>query len=107
MQQRDIEDLIALEWNQEINRDPKGGFVLTVSGLDDFAVFGNSRNEVLEQFEDALQSHLAGYFAVGKIVPVPAGRVVEHMQVTGGDAAWNRLGFNAATGRIRVQSATT
>lgn len=107
MPQHDIEELMALEWNQEINNDPEGGFVLTVHSLDDFAVFGNSRKEVLEQFEDALRSHLSGYLAVGKIVPAPVGRVVEDVQVTAGDPEWNHLGFNAATGRVRTQSATT
>ena len=98
---------MALDWPTNIGKNPEGGFVLTVPGLDDFAVFGNLKREVQAEFDEALRSHLNGYLAVGKIVPVPVGRIVDHAQEhTRGEKTWNQLGFNASTGRIRSKPAT-
>ena len=107
MQHHDIEELMALDWHTNIRKNPEGGFVLTVRGLDDFAVFGNLKREVQTQFHEALRSHLNGYLAVGKVVPV-AGRIVEQSHGhTGGMKMWERIGFNAATGEARSEPATT
>lgn len=107
MQNYDIKQLMTLDWHAEIDQDPDGGFVMTVQGLDDFAVFGRSRAEVRKQFKDALRSHLEGYLAVGKVIAVPvAGRVVEHAEDTAGVKTWKQLGFDASTGRIRSDPAT-
>ena len=106
MQHHDIEDLMALDWLTDIRKNPEGGFVLTVRGLDDFAVFGNLKREVQSQFHEALRSHLNGYLAVGKIVPVPVGRIVDQ-EDTRGVQTWSRFGFNASTGQLRSEPTAT
>ena len=105
MQQYDIEELMALDWIAELAPDPDGGVVLMVHGLDDFAVCGTSADDVLAQYEDALRSHLGGYLATGKVVPVPAGCVIQEHQDTGGVGEWTHLGFNAVTGKTRREPA--
>lgn len=102
MERHDIEELMALDWTVEVVPDDDGGIVLTVQNLPDFAVFGRSREDVLEQFDDALRSHLLGYLAIGKVVPVPAsGQVVQGHQETAGEGHWDYLGFNAMTGQVK------
>jgi hypothetical protein len=105
MEHHDIEELMALDWATEIHADPDGGFVLTVQCLIDFAVYGASEADVQGQFNDALRSHLAGYLATGKIVPIPSGRVMQELPETGGGGDWMYLEFDAATGMLQKESA--
>jgi predicted RNase H-like HicB family nuclease len=101
MQQYDIEELMALDWTIEVCKDKNGDFVLTVERLNDFAVYGSTLGEVVEQLDDAIRSHLEGYLAAGKIVPIPPpARIVLEERDTRG-ASVEHIGFDALTGRTR------
>ena len=71
MSRREVDELMNLEWVLDVSQDPDGGYMLTVQGLEDFVVYGNSEEEVLEDFEDAMRSHLEGYLATNKALPSP------------------------------------
>lgn len=63
-----------MPWNPFIDTVADGADVfvrLRVPGLTDFAVYGDSVTEVRERFREALESHLAGYIATGKVIPEP------------------------------------
>ena len=103
MQQHNLQALMRLEWVLVIEDDPDGGVVLTVEGLDDFNVFGTDEVEVLSEFREAFRSHLRGYIATGKVVPVPeaVGKMVDPPLETRGVRDWDSLAFDAETGRTQ------
>ena len=71
MSPRTLRELMAFPWIQQIEADPDGGFRLSVNGLYDFELFAESQEELDASWKEALESHLAGYLAVGKAVPIP------------------------------------
>lgn len=64
-----IDEYMALEWEREVRQSEDGGFVLTVWPLSDFALYGETEEEVLADYQEALRSHLLGYLATGKTIP--------------------------------------
>jgi hypothetical protein len=69
-----LEHYLALHWIPAIDTVTEGEDVyvrLTVPGLIDFAVYGDGVPEVRARWREALTSHLAGYLAVGKVIPEP------------------------------------
>lgn len=66
---KSIDDFMTLPWKTEIHEDPDGGFVLTVWPLNDFAVYGDTPEEVEREWRSALRSHLLGYIALNKRIP--------------------------------------
>ena len=69
-----LDEYTALPWVpvEEILED--GTLRLTVMGLPDFEVFGDTRESVQGEWPIALRSHLQGYLAAGKAVPIPSPR---------------------------------
>ena len=64
-----IEEYMALPWKTEIHEDADGGVVLSVWPLSDFAVYGDTVEEVEAEWRSALRSHLLGYIALNKRIP--------------------------------------
>lgn len=74
MRTRTLAEYLALPWQPFVDTLTQGQDVsvrLTVPGLADFAVYGDSVTEVRDRFREALESHLGGYLAVGKVIPEP------------------------------------
>lgn len=65
-----LEQLLRYRWVPHFEDLGDGRAKLTVSGLSDLEVFG-PREELENEWRDALAAHLSGYIAVGKAVPVP------------------------------------
>jgi hypothetical protein len=68
-----LREYLALDWHQVIeavNEEDGKSYRLTIPLLPDFAVYG-SLQEIGERFPEALESHIAGYLAVGKVIPEP------------------------------------
>src|SRR5258708_2997508 len=68
-----VKEYLALDWHQVIegvNDEDGKSYRLTIPLLPDFAVYG-SLKDIDERFAEALESHLAGYLAVGKVIPEP------------------------------------
>lgn len=70
-----LDDYMSLEWTpiEELLED--GTYRLTVRGLADFEVFDEASMRLRDEWKTALRSHLQGYLAVGKAVPMPAPRI--------------------------------
>jgi predicted RNase H-like HicB family nuclease len=71
---KDLEAYLNLPWQPVIDTVTEGEDVqvrLTVPGLPDFAVYGDSVTEVKARWREALASHLDGYLRVGKFIPQP------------------------------------
>lgn len=69
-----MDEYMALAWVPVIETvtDEVGVQIrLRIPGLRDFAVYGNSIDEVGDRWREALRSHIKGYLAVGKVVPEP------------------------------------
>ncbi len=90
MKTRELAEYLAMPWETFIDTVTEGPDVfvrLQVSGLPDFAVYGDSVTEVRERFCEALESHLAGYLATGKVIPEPVRtEVVKAGELTGSNA---------------------
>jgi hypothetical protein len=76
---------MGCEWRPVFEAQEDGTFRLTVPPLLDFEMFG-SREELDATWREALESHLAGYLAVGKAVPVPTYRIAGTSNLTSGNA---------------------
>lgn len=80
---QELEYYTAFPWTPVPERVVGGrGFRLTVQELDDFEIFAATKKQVMEEWQTALRSHLQGYLAVGKVVPVPQFRVVSPPQAS-------------------------
>lgn len=64
-----LDDYMQRTWITKIAPDPDGGVALTAWPLQDFVVYGETEEQVLDEWRDALRSHLAGYLACGKAIP--------------------------------------
>jgi hypothetical protein len=58
-------------WDPTFTQLPDGDWRLTVPLLSDFELFASARAELEKDWRDALHSHLSGYLAVGKSIPLP------------------------------------
>ncbi len=71
---KSLEEYLELAWQPVIDTVSEGEDTyvrLTVPGLPDFAVFGDSITDVKSRWREALASHLEGYLHVGKFIPEP------------------------------------
>ena len=64
------DELVSMNWQPEIS-ETEDGVVITIPALDDFALHADNPDEAWADYLDALKSHLSGYLAVNKTVPVP------------------------------------
>ncbi len=67
-----LEEYLAMDWSPitDTVRDGDEVYVrLLVPGVPDFVVYGDSVTEVQDRWREAFASHLAGYLAVGKVIP--------------------------------------
>jgi predicted RNase H-like HicB family nuclease len=74
-------------WRHDIQSTPSGGYKLTVfPPLKDFELYAATREELEADWKDALESHLSGYIAAGKVIPIPHARLqyVSTRGATGG-----------------------
>ena len=71
MKHQSLDEMLRLNWVPVLARD-EHGYRLTVKGLTDFELFSDSEEELMGGWREALASHLGGYLACGKTVPVPA-----------------------------------
>jgi predicted RNase H-like HicB family nuclease len=69
---KNIAELMAYGWQAQIERLSDGQFHLTIPPLTDFELFGSTQEELEKSWSEALESHLLGYLAVGKAVPLPS-----------------------------------
>ncbi len=77
MSPKTLKELVAYPWRPTITEEPDGGFRLTVTSLLDFELFADTREELDRTWREALESHLQGYLATGKAIPLPGARIVE------------------------------
>lgn len=93
MSPRDLGVLMACDWKPVFEAQEDGTFRLTVAPLTDFELYG-SKEELDAEWREALESHLAGYLAVGKAVPVPTYRIAGGGPATSGDGQTSRWVLN-------------
>jgi len=74
MSPKKIAELLGYQWTPTYERLEDGSWRLTVHPLNDFELFGK-KTELEATWREALESHLVGYLAVGKAVPLPGGSV--------------------------------
>lgn len=73
-----IDRAMAHHWMKVVEQCQDGGFRLTVvPQLRDFEVFAETVDELEGIWRDALRSHLIGYIASGKVIPIPHVRVAQ------------------------------
>ncbi len=100
-----LEEYMSMNWHPDAD-ETEDGFVITVPALEDFAVHGDTEEEAWADYPDALRSHLAGYIAVDRVVPVPfkiAQMAGEPDSVENGDPV-NAFGVDVRTG-LRYETA--
>ena len=86
MNNPDIIQAMQFPWTKEIRPCESGGYMLTVfPPLADFELYAETEAELEEAWRDALESHLTGYLACGKVIPIPHVRVFQE-QPTRGDS---------------------
>ena len=93
---RTLNEYLAWPWWPCVMRN-EDGWQLTLPPLDDFAMYSDSREELLAEWRMALHAHLRAYLSVGKVIPFPsAGR--------GAACGENEFHFAFAAGQL-VQTA--
>jgi predicted RNase H-like HicB family nuclease len=85
MSPREITELMAYDWQPIVVRIEDGSFSLSIPQVPDFEMFGDSEQELRSTWREALRSHLMGYLAVGKIVPVPSVKLASDTDETAGE----------------------
>lgn len=60
----------SLAWTYRMECE-SGEWIITITELPDFLAAGSKPGEAAANAREALVSHLAGYLAVGKPIPVP------------------------------------
>lgn len=106
-----LDEYMSTNWHPDAD-ETEDGFVITVPALEDFAVHGDTEKEAWADYPDALRSHLAGYIAVDKVVPVPfkiaqtAGepKSVANAEFVKGFGVVNAFGVDVRTG-LRYETA--
>lgn len=68
-----IDAAMQLNWTPVItaDEDEPSCLALHVPPVADFVLYGESREQLLGEWREALESHLRGYLAVGKKIPRP------------------------------------
>ena len=64
------ESYAGLPWTYRMECEA-GDWIITIVELPDFFAAGSTPGEAALNARDALISHLTGYLAVGKVIPVP------------------------------------
>ncbi len=70
MHPQSIDEAMAYPWQPVFEECPDGSWRVTVAGVADFEAFASTEAQIREEWVTALRSHLKGYLAVGKVIPV-------------------------------------
>jgi predicted RNase H-like HicB family nuclease len=58
-----------MNWNPVITKEPEGYYKLTVPPIDDFAVYAETLEELVQRWGEALECHLQAYYNIGRPIP--------------------------------------
>ena len=91
-----IDQVMQFGWQPVLTEeelDEERVIALRVPPIVDFVIYGETRAEVLADWQSALRSHLGGYLAVGKAIPGPARLTTtsDEAVVTSAAQAWSRV----------------
>jgi hypothetical protein len=90
-------------WKPSIENLPAGDYRLTVALLPDFELFAESKEQLEAEWLVALRSHLSGYLAVGKVIPIPSFHLPEPSEVeTSTGSSWQVVSLSESFSQYTI-----
>lgn len=98
-----LDDYMNLPWLAHTERCSDGSYRLVVAGLLDFELFAPSATQLEEEWRTALRSHLAGYLAVAKAIPIPMWQLQEPSEVRSSTGSRGQVVFFSVGPQIMTE----
>lgn len=98
-----LDEYIKLPWLPHTERCQDGSYRLVVAGLHDFELFASTEQQLLDEWMTALRSHLSGYLAVNKIIPIPTWQLQERSEIKSSTGSRGQVFFLRVGPEVREE----